>query len=374
MSSSAWAFQKSNDVRDLGEDKAPWYVGWYEPDGRRKAKAFGAGFQGKKRAERFKNKVEDELMSGSYHGEVKKLWTEFREEYRRRVLEGLAVSSRNAAEASLDAFERIVKPKRVLAISTRDVDDFAAARRQEPGHRETISPATVNKDLRHVKAALNMAHEWGYLPRKLRFRMEREPKKLATYVPPEDFARLYQACDGMRWPDGFPFTAAEWWRGFLVTAYMTGWRVGQLLAIRRADVDLDDGSALSRADDNKGKRDQKIPLHPLIVEHLRRLACFEPCVFPWNHNRRQLFEEFEALQQAAGVKPLGKDRYGFHDLRRAFATMNADLLTADALQALMQHKDYQTTQRYINMARQLKPAVQTLFVPDLGPRPAGNVS
>ena len=30
-------------------------------------------------------------------------------------------------------------------------------------------------------------------------------------------------------------------------------------------------------------------------------------------------------------------------------------MTADALQALMQHKDYQTTQRYINMARQLKP-------------------
>jgi hypothetical protein len=31
----------------------------------------------------------------------------------------------------------------------------------------------------------------------------------------------------------------------------------------------------------------------------------------------------------------------------------------------MQHKDYQTTQRYINMARQLRPAVQELFVPDV---------
>ena len=32
----------------------------------------------------------------------------------------------------------------------------------------------------------------------------------------------------------------------------------------------------------------------------------------------------------------------------------------------MQHRDYQTTQRYINMARQLKPAVQKLYVPELG--------
>ena len=45
--------------------------------------------------------------------------------------------------------------------------------------------------------------------------------------------------------------------------------------------------------------------------------------------------------------------------------MNADKLSGDALEALMQHKSYQTTQRYINMARQLNPAVQSLYVPDL---------
>jgi integrase len=66
--------------------------------------------------------------------------------------------------------------------------------------------------------------------------------------------------------------------------------------------------------------------------------------------------------------PAGRAHYGFHDLRRAFATMNADRLTADALQLLMQHKDYKTTQRYINMARQLNPAAQNLFVPDLAPK------
>jgi hypothetical protein len=40
-------------------------------------------------------------------------------------------------------------------------------------------------------------------------------------------------------------------------------------------------------------------------------------------------------------------------------------VTPGALQALMQHRDYQTTQRYINMARQLKPAVEKLFVPTI---------
>ena len=57
--------------------------------------------------------------------------------------------------------------------------------------------------------------------------------------------------------------------------------------------------------------------------------------------------------------------YGFHDLRRGYATMNADTMTADALQALMRHKDYSTTKRYINIGRQLNLAVDGLHVPDV---------
>jgi hypothetical protein len=45
--------------------------------------------------------------------------------------------------------------------------------------------------------------------------------------------------------------------------------------------------------------------------------------------------------------------------------MNADKLTPDALQGLMQHRSYTTTQKYINMARQHNATVQALFVPEL---------
>jgi integrase len=131
-------------------------------------------------------------------------------------------------------------------------------------------------------------------------------------------------------------------------------------------VNLEDGTVVSRWADNKGKRDQIIPLHPIVVEHLRKLAAFAPAMFPWHRRRGKVFSEFGLIQTAAGVKPVGKRRYGFHDIRRAFATMNADRMTGDALQALMQHKSYATTQKYINIGRQLNPTVQNLFVPDLG--------
>ena len=45
--------------------------------------------------------------------------------------------------------------------------------------------------------------------------------------------------------------------------------------------------------------------------------------------------------------------------------MNADKLTGDALQKLMRHKSYTTTQKYINLARQMDTAVASLHVPEV---------
>jgi integrase len=167
----------------------------------------------------------------------------------------------------------------------------------------------------------------------------------------------------MRWPEGQPSPAADWWRALLVTAAMTGWRIGRLLALRRADVDLEAGYIITRAEHNKGKRDQRIELHPFAVEHLRRIASFSAVVFPWPHGLR-LYGEFHRLQEKAGIN-LARP-YGFHDLRRMFASRNADRLTPDQLQQMMQHKAHTTTQRYINMARQAKQVTEKLYVPDVG--------
>jgi integrase len=219
-----------------------------------------------------------------------------------------------------------------------------------------------------------VAHDWGYLPAVPKFRMEREPGKLPTYVTGEHFAAIYTACDVATMPEGLPCSPADWWRGLLAMGYMIGWRVGDILARRRDQLDLDTGTAVSLAEDNKGKRDELVKLHPAVVDHLRRLAGFTPTVFPWNHGRTTLYAEFARVQGAAGIRlPCPKSHehsrycyvYGFHDLRRAFATMNADKLSADALQALMRHKSYTTTQLYINMARQMDKAVEALHVPDV---------
>ena len=69
---------------------------------------------------------------------------------------------------------------------------------------------------------------------------------------------------------------------------------------------------------------------------------------------------FDLLDLLAVLIDGGKVKALFHDLRRAFATMSADELMPDALQALMRHKSYTTAQKYINMARHMDAAVASL--------------
>ena len=65
-------------------------------------------------------------------------------------------------------------------------------------------------------------------------------------------------------------------------AQMTGWRIGELLALKWCDVNLEEGFAITRHRDNKGHRDDKVPLHDVVVEHLQAIKTFSECVFPWS--------------------------------------------------------------------------------------------
>jgi hypothetical protein len=143
---SAWLFQKPEQIEAMGEKKAPWYVGWYDPDNRRRKKSFGAGVKAKALAERHKMKLEEELTAGTYQSGKRKDWAEFIEEYKRRVLDGLAVRTREASTLSLSHFLRVAKPKSVPTVTAQHIAEFVARRRSEPGKKkgDLVSPASIN--------------------------------------------------------------------------------------------------------------------------------------------------------------------------------------------------------------------------------------
>ena len=206
--------------------------------------------------------------------------------------------------------------------------------------------------------------------------MIREPHKMPVFVTPEHFAVIYhKASTLVRLPAKCDphYTAADWWQALTVTAYMTGLRINEILSIRLADLDLTGGFLITRWDDNKAKRDESVPLHAVVVEHLRKLIGTHDLVFRWGHDERTLWEEFGRIQREAGIHLHCPEKhqhtpachvYGFHDFRRAFATINAPRMKPEALQKLMRHKSHQTTLGYVNLSNQLDEAVKFMSVPE----------
>jgi integrase len=157
-------------------------------------------------------------------------------------------------------------------------------------------------------------------------------------------------------------------------ALTTGWRINEVLAFRRSDLDLDTGAILTRAGDNKGKRDDVDHLTPVALAHVQAVLGFGPTVFEWPHDYRTLWEEFHRIQRAAGIDLPCPDAdrhectdachvYGFHALRRGYATFNADSMPAAVLQRKMRHKSFTTTLRYIGLSDKMKAATDKVFVP-----------
>lgn len=370
--SRAWVFQDARQKQKLGDD-APWSVGWYYRKVRR-SKTLGS----LKDAKTFARRKEGELAASVEHARRRVSWKVFRAEYEESMATTRA-TTRSAIKIALDHFERIIAPGKVCDISTTMIDRYKGARSKERGQKKgtTVAVPTINKELRMVKAALNVAHDWDCLAKVPKVKMLREPKKLARIVTGDHFTKIYGACDAATFPRDLPYPAAEWWRSLLMFLYMTGWRIGETLALRRCDLDLKAGCATTRHDDNKAGRDEKVKLHDVVIDHLERIPSVEPMVWPWYHGEITLWREFARIQEAGGVR-LACDEahehtdachaYGFHDLRRAFATVNVDKLSAQQLQTLMRHKSYSTTQRYIAMASDLSEAVAGLTVPTL-PKP-----
>jgi len=98
-----------------------------------------------------------------------------------------------------------------------------------------------------------------------------------------------------------------------------------------------------------------IPLHPVAVEHLRKITHFGLTVFDWPLEKRALYDQWHNIQREAGIDlPCHEDHthtptchvYGFHSLKKACGTLNAARMPEAALNAFMRHASGETTRKY----------------------------
>ena len=252
---------------------------------------------------------------------------------------------------------------------------------------KTAKPATINRDLVALKAALTKAVEWSQLathPLTAVRRSKVDSHGTVRYLTTKEEARLLKALDARDETRRGARASANLWRierGYDVfprfgtysdvlsplvrTALHTGLRFGELANLRWADVDLGRQALITvRGEGSKSGHTRHLPLHSGIREVIKN---WQPesvdaggFVFPGRDGER-LVDVKTAWAQVLRTAKIEKFR--FHDLRHTFASKlvqgGADLNT---VRDLLGHRDFAMTLRYSHLTPDNRQAAVALLV------------
>lgn len=278
-----------------------------------------------------------------------------------------------------------LKHKRLSDINAWLVEKWRAQRLKQ------VKPATVNRELVTLKAALAKAVEWGLLdvhplgkvrPSKVdhigrvRFLGAQEEQRLRDALDAReerhrqdrDRANAWRTVRGYTLlPDLRAMPFVDHLKPLVLLALNTGLRRGELFNLERQHIDLE-RALLTVAGDTEGNKTEKSRHVPLNREARAVLWDWithrEPAglLFPGRHGERldNISNGWERLRQEAQL-----DDFRWHDLRHTFASKlvmaGVDL---NAVRELLGHASLDMTLRYAHLAPEHKAAaVAKLDVP-----------
>ena len=195
------------------------------------------------------------------------------------------------------------------------------------------APATTNKYLHLLQNVWNTAKKvWGitmppYNPFEL-VTMHKVDNARDRVLTTDEYSKLLDSCSEGNMPV---------LRDIVIFAYETGARQGEILKLKRSNVDFD--KRLCTFLDTKNGEDRTIPLTDAAIEILKRHR-FGDTLF--SLLARRLRKHFTIACRRAQII-----NFRFHDLRACFCT-NALLsgMTIPEVSVLSGHKDWKQLQRY----------------------------
>ena len=320
-----------------------------------------SGTNNRKEAERLAVEWRIELEQG-YRPELI-TWAKFVERYKTEHLSELRESSRIDAEGTLTMFETMTNPNRLRDLNETRVATFRKKLQEQERHVELT---TVAKHLRNLQSAASWAKRQKLLPNPPEIRMPKTPKGCQAKGRPitaEEFDRMAAVVDKVVGAD-----LADEWLFFLRGLWWSGLRLGEALSLSWDEwhdgltVDTSGEHVLLRipAEHEKGGRHRLLPIAPQFAEMLLSVPDDERegFVFKARTPRAQKHDRptrdratriFSRIGKKAGILVARKPKLKHataHDLRRAFGTRWAKLITPAVLKELMRHSQIETTMKY----------------------------
>jgi integrase len=274
-------------------------------------------------------------LARTTHGESFKV---FSERFLVVALQMFAPKTVEIYRRTLKGFQRVVGDCIFAELTGEHWDRFKAER------LTTISPASVNIELRALRAVLNTAVRWNLLTANpfARRKFVPVPEVLPPYFTMNDIAKLRAIV-----------TNPLYW-DIILFAVLSGSRRGEILALRWSDYD-DQRSTMTIHCSNgfrtKTGRHRVIPVHSLLYEMLEKRRNTSQCDLIFSDNGHQLRGNNVTKRIRHYIRKAGLRReLHFHSLRHSFASLLVQ--SGESLymvQKLLGHTSPRMTQVYSHL-------------------------
>lgn len=341
-----------------------WWMGWLD-EHTKKRNRVSTGARLKKVAERIAAEKERQLLLDPWGLNLKRLepvrWSDLQIEFLSHSATNNRPQTAYAYKVSLDHFDRLYGSRFTHEINISVLQDFVQHRRKQKTKGKPISVATINKDLRAIRATLNFAVDRGYLSVAPKFKsiMLRQDLIAPIVIAPEHRRSVYTTLEDPKLE--LKVKPAAWWRILFKIIEELGVRRGEAMSLTWDDVDFDAGVVTVHAGGSKGRRYRPLPLSPELLKILAawktESASGEDHILPWSHTTyRQLYTDWHLIIAAAGI-PKGVKLVP-KSLR---STCGSELIAAGAstmaVKDFLGHASVTTTEtHYINSGSSLRAA------------------
>lgn len=229
------------------------------------------------------------------------------------------------------------------------IDDFKQMRKAKG-----VSKATINRQLNILKRMLNIAKKrWHWL--QVMPDIEMEPKadrKRKRFLTFKEYHELLDHCE-------------EWLRPIVALAAWTGLRQGNVINLRREQVELSMKTITIDGDEMKNEEDLCIPVSKPAYDTLKaamKLVHLKSS-FIFCDKEGQPFHQRRVQKAFKGaVKDAGIENFRFHDLRHCYASWNRQAgASLDDIAELLGQKDTRMAKRYSHITiHHLSKAVESV--------------